>query len=75
MSFSQYFKKLVAMVERLSDSFSLYREYEGLLGSSGRFQEALANVYFDVLMFLKKARLVFLTKGNLSHSLLKLSCV
>ena len=63
VSFSQYFKKLVAMTERLSDSFSLYREYEGLLGNSRRFQEALADVYFDVLMFLKKAKLVFMTKG------------
>ena len=51
------------MVERLGDSFSLCREYEVLLGSSQRFQEALAAVYFNILVFLKKAKRVFMTKG------------
>jgi len=51
------------MVERLSDSFSLWREYEVLLGGSQRFQEALAAVYFNILVFLKNAKHVFMTKG------------
>jgi hypothetical protein len=63
ISFSQYFKQLVSMVERLSSSFSLYQEYEKLLGNNKRFQEALAEVYFDTLVFLRKAKTVFTTKG------------
>lgn len=55
------------MVERLSGSCTLYREYEGLLGQNERFQEALGAVYYDVLMFLKKAKSVFMSKGSSSH--------
>ena len=51
------------MIENLSTSFSLYQEYEKLLGSNKRFQEALAEVYFDTLVFLQKAKIVFTTKG------------
>jgi len=53
------------MIERLGPSLSLYQEYEKLLSNSQRFQEALANVYFDILMFLKDARSVFIIKGFL----------
>jgi hypothetical protein len=52
------------MIEILSDSFSRYQEYEVLLGSNQRFQEALAAVYYDILIFLKKAKNVFTTKGS-----------
>lgn len=51
------------MVERLESSFSLYREYEALFGDSERFQIALAAVYYDILMFLKEAKLVFMSRG------------
>jgi hypothetical protein len=63
LAYSQYFKKLVAMTERLSDSFALYQEYEKILNGDRRFQEALAAVYFDVLVFLKKATIIFKTRG------------
>ncbi|KAH0537354.1 hypothetical protein FGG08_005833 [Glutinoglossum americanum] len=63
LAYSQYFKKLVAMTERLSDSLTLYQEYEGILNGDRRFQEALATVYFDVLVFLKKATIIFKTRG------------
>jgi hypothetical protein len=53
------------MVEKLSSSLSIYQEYEQLLSNSQRFREALAAVYFDILIFLKKAKLVFMTKGFL----------
>jgi hypothetical protein len=51
------------MIERLSDSFSRYQEYEVLIGNSQRFQAALAAAYYDILIFLKKAKTVFMTKG------------
>lgn len=51
------------MVERLAHSFSLYREYEVLLYDSGRFRAALGAVYYDVLMFLKRTKQVFMSKG------------
>jgi hypothetical protein len=57
------------MIERLSDSFSRYQEYEVLLGSSQRFQEALAAVYYNILVFLRKAKNVFMTKGSQSRFL------
>ena len=50
------------MVERLSQSFSLYWVYETFLDSE-RFQIALATVYYNILMFLKEAKLVFLSKS------------
>ena len=53
------------MIERLSDSFSLYQEYGVLLGGNQRFQEALSAIYYDILIFLKKAKNVFMTKGCL----------
>lgn len=61
--FTQYFEKLVTMIEGLSDSFSRYQEYETILIGSQRFQSALAAVYYDILVFLKKAKSVFTTKG------------
>ena len=53
------------MIERLCDSVSHYQEYEVLLGGNRRFQEALAAIYYDILIFLKKAKNVFMTKGSL----------
>lgn len=52
------------MIEKLSDSFSRYQEYEVLIGSGQRFQAALAAAYYDILIFLKKAKTVFMTKGS-----------
>ena len=53
------------MIEKLSDSFSRYQEYEVLLREDERFQEALAAVYYDILVFLKKAKEVFTARGSL----------
>ena len=50
------------MMEKLGASLSRYSEYERLLGDSRRFQEALADVYSNVLVFFKKARAVFRAK-------------
>ena len=51
------------MIEKLSDAFSRYQEYEMLLGGNQRFQEALGFVYYDVLNFLRKARKIFTARG------------
>ncbi|KAL8689940.1 MAG: hypothetical protein Q9218_004502 [Villophora microphyllina] len=56
LSFSQYFKKLVDMMESLGGSLSVYQEYERLLSSESQFQETLADVYFETMVFLKKAK-------------------
>ena len=53
------------MIERLSDSFSLYQEREVLLSGNQRLQEALAAIYYDILIFLKKAKNVFTSKDFL----------
>jgi hypothetical protein len=57
------------MIERLSDSISRYREYEVLIGSNQRFQTALAAAYYDILIFLQKAKTVFTKKGSQSRFL------
>jgi hypothetical protein len=51
------------MIERLGGSLSVYQEYENLLSSEQHFQETLADVYFETLVFLKKAKSVFARKG------------
>ncbi|KAG8528973.1 uncharacterized protein KY384_006662 [Bacidia gigantensis] len=56
LSFSQYFRKLVDMLERLGSSLAVYQEYEKLLSSEHQFQETLAEVYFEIMVFLKKAK-------------------
>jgi hypothetical protein len=56
------------MTEALSPSLSNYQEYGKLLSNSQRFQEALAEVYFDILMFLGNARAVCNTKGFLKSN-------
>lgn len=51
------------MMERLGSSLSVYQEYEKLLSSEQQFQETLADVYFETMVFLKKAKTVFSRKG------------
>lgn len=70
LSFSQYFKNLADMMERLGSSVSVYQEYEKLLSTEQHFQEALADVYFETMVFLKKAKAVFSRKGYLTSPLI-----
>lgn len=73
LAFSQYFKKLVDMMEKLGGSISVYQEYEKLLSTERQFQETLADVYFETMVFLKKAKAVFSRKGRLpSHLVIKI---
>ena len=54
------------MMERLGSSVSVYQEYEKLLSTEQQFQETLADVYFETMVFLKKAKAVFSRKGYLT---------
>ena len=63
-SFIQYFEKVTSMIEKLSNAVSRYQEYEILLGGNQRFQEALGFVYYDALVFLKKAKQLFTARGS-----------
>jgi hypothetical protein len=47
------------MVQRISDLLPVYMEYENILREFVHFQIVLAEVYYDVLLFLYKARNVF----------------
>ena len=51
------------MIERLGGSLSVYQKYEKLLYNEQQFQETLADVYFETLVFLKKAKAIFSKKG------------
>ncbi|KIW86271.1 hypothetical protein Z517_01666 [Fonsecaea pedrosoi CBS 271.37] len=60
---SQYLERLIHAIEDISDKVSLYAEYEKLLKGHVRFQAALAEVYYDTLVFLHKAKTVFSKRG------------
>lgn len=63
------------MMERLGGSISVYQDYEKLLSSEQQFQETLADVYFETMVFLKKAKAVFSKKGFLtSHPVMQVLC-
>lgn len=57
---------MISMIEQLSDSFSRYQEYEILMCGNQRFHEALTNIYYNILIFLKKAKQVFTTRDSLN---------
>lgn len=57
------------MMEQIGDILPLYERYEQMFADSLPFREALANMYFDVVLFLCKARSIFKTSGNYSNFL------
>jgi hypothetical protein len=63
-SFAKYFSKLVTMMEQIGDMLPLYERYEQMFADSISFREALGNMYFDVVLFLCRARTIFKTKGQ-----------
>ncbi|OAL21718.1 hypothetical protein AYO22_07660 [Fonsecaea multimorphosa] len=63
-SHSRYLERLIDAVEDITDKVSLYAEYESLLKGDLRFQAALADVYYDTLVFLHKAKTVFSKRGQ-----------
>ncbi|KAF3109592.1 hypothetical protein TWF706_001450 [Orbilia oligospora] len=60
-----YFESLVRMLQKLGDDLEIFREYEDILRKSIPVQETLANVYFDIFVFLDKAKRVFRKRGSL----------
>ncbi|KAK7409142.1 hypothetical protein QQX98_008692 [Neonectria punicea] len=64
-SLSRYFPKLLDMLERLRDVFSIYRRYEELFGQGRSFGAALASFYSHFLELLLKARRIFQRRGRM----------
>lgn len=55
------------LLDELSNAVSLYTEYENMFSGLPRFQEALLNVYVDIIVVLRKAQKV-LNKRSMSKS-------
>jgi hypothetical protein len=51
------------MVQRIGDMLPVYMEYGSVLRDCVRFQTVLAEVYYDILLFLYKAKNVFSKPG------------
>jgi hypothetical protein len=47
------------MMEQIGDKLAVYQRYEKMFPESELFQIALANVYYDIILFLCRARTVF----------------
>ncbi|KAF3933487.1 hypothetical protein ABW19_dt0206929 [Dactylella cylindrospora] len=60
-----YVDSLMAMLLQIGDLLPILKDFEVTLQSSRKFQERLAEVYFDILEFLHKAKLVFSKRGSL----------
>ncbi|KAK6333311.1 hypothetical protein TWF718_011128 [Orbilia javanica] len=60
-----YFESLVRMLQQLGDDLEIFRKYEDILKKSIPVQEILATVYYDIFMFLHKAKQVFAKRGSL----------
>jgi len=52
------------MMEQIGDILPLYERYEKMFADSVPFRESLANMYFDVVLFLCKARTIFKSNGK-----------
>ena len=46
------------MITQISDSITFYEQYEKLFNNENGFHMLLADVYFDIFMFLRKAKTV-----------------
>ena len=51
------------MIETINDTLSIYSQYEQLFLNIDRFQAALADTYYNTLLFLYKAKTVFAKPG------------
>jgi hypothetical protein len=63
-SSTAYFTKLLEMMGKIGDVLSLYERYAEMLSDSESFKKAFANVYYDIVCFLWKARRVFKSSGE-----------
>ena len=57
-SYSHYMNSITAMITQITDSVFFYEQYEKLFSDENQFHMLLADVYLDILMFLRKARKV-----------------
>jgi hypothetical protein len=64
-AFTQYFPKVLDMIESLGATVSLYRGYEALFDKDARFKTCLSRVYAQVSTLLLKAHKVFQRRGKL----------
>jgi hypothetical protein len=53
------------MISKIGDVVSIYNRYENFIGQELSFQRALCDVYYDILVFLRKAKIVLKTNGEL----------
>ena len=51
------------MITQITDSISFYERYEELFKEENGFHMLLADVYFDILMFLRQAKTVCQGRG------------
>ncbi|KAI1866917.1 hypothetical protein JX265_007493 [Neoarthrinium moseri] len=59
----KYFASLMDLLEDLGRAASLYTQYDNMYSHHPRFQNALVNVYVDIMLVLQKARKMF-SKSN-----------
>lgn len=52
------------MISKIGDVVSIYNRYENIVGQELSFQRALSDVYYDILVFLHKAKIVLKTKSK-----------
>ena len=52
------------MLQALGDDLEIFREYENILRESKPVQEILVDVYYDIFVFLHKAKNVFRKRGE-----------
>ncbi|KAF2454819.1 hypothetical protein BDY21DRAFT_423372 [Lineolata rhizophorae] len=62
-SLNAYFRSLISMMEKLVNKLRFCQRYEEIYSDWKPFREALAEVYFDIITFLCKARRVFKSNG------------
>lgn len=55
----RYTASVISLLDELGKTVSLYAEYEGMFAAHPRFQNALVDVFVDIIGVLAKARKVF----------------
>ncbi len=52
------------MISKIGENVSIYNKYETLLGEEFSFQLALSDIYYDILVFLRKVKTILKTNGE-----------
>lgn len=73
-SYSKYFDRVIATLERLGLVVSVFSEYETIIGNSSAFRRSICLVYTDIIEFLTKSRKIFRKPGqNIGRCVLEFS--